>query len=103
MCIRDRSLKKPFANIADEFGISSTTVKRIFTEYVKEQEAQMIFATPRILGIDEVHLNKQMRAVFTDIEGLKVLDILPKRNKEDIIAFLMKLPNNCLLYTSRCV
>ncbi len=86
-------MKKPFANIADEFGISSTTVKRIFTEYVKEQEAQMIFATPRILGIDEVHLNKQMRAVFTDIEGLKVLDILPKRNKEDIIAFLMKLPN----------
>ena len=91
--IQEQSLKKPFANIADEFGISSTTVKRIFTEYVKEQEAQMIFATPRILGIDEIHLNKQMRAVFTDIEGLKVLDILPKRNKEDIIAFLMKLPN----------
>lgn len=91
--IQVQSLKKPFANIADEFSISPTTVKRIFTEFVKEQEAQMMFTTPRILGIDEVHLNKQMRAVFTDIEGLKVLDMLPKRNKEDVIAFLKKLPN----------
>lgn len=91
--IQEQSLKKPFANIADEFSISPTTVKRIFTEFVKEQEAQMIFTTPRILGIDEVHLNKQMRAVFTDIEKLKVLDMLPKRNKEDVIAFLKKLPD----------
>lgn len=91
--IQEQSLKKPFANIADEFSISPTTVKRIFTEFVKEQEAQMIFTTPRILGIDEVHLNKQMRTVFTDIEKLKVLDMLPKRNKEDVIAFLKKLPD----------
>lgn len=91
--IQEQSLKKPFANIADEFSISPTTVKRIFTEFVKEQERQMVFKTPKILGIDEVHLNKQMRAVFTDIEKLKVLDILPKRNKEDVIAFLKKLPD----------
>lgn len=91
--IQEQSLKRPFANIADEFSISSTTVKRIFSEYVEEKEQTMIFETPRVLGIDEVHLNKRMRAVFTDIEGLKVLDILPKRNKEDVIAFLMKLPN----------
>ena len=91
--IQSQSLKKPFAHIADEFSISPTTVKRIFTEYVEEQESQMVFKTPRILGIDEVHLNKQMRAVFTDIEGLKVLNMLPKRNKEDVIAFVDKLPD----------
>jgi transposase len=91
--IQEQSLKKPFANIAYEFSISPTTVKRIFTEFVKEQERQMVFKTPKILGIDEVHLNKQMRAVFTDIENLKVLDILPKRNKEDVITFLKKLPD----------
>jgi transposase len=91
--IKVKSLKEPFANIADEFSISPTTVKRIFTEYVAEQERYMDFKTPRVLGIDEVHLNKQMRAVFTDIDSLKVLDMLPKRNKEDIIAFLKKLPD----------
>ena len=89
--IQVQALKKPFANIADEFSISPTTVKRIFTEYVETHEKEMVFTTPRILGIDEVHLNKQMRAVFTDIEDLKVLDMLKDRNKQTIIGFLNKI------------
>lgn len=91
--IQEQSLKRPFANIADEFSISSTTVKRIFSEYVEEQEQTMIFETPRVLGIDEVHLNKRMRCVFTDIEELKILDLLPNRNKKDVIKFLSKIPD----------
>lgn len=82
------SLKQPFANIAEEYSISPTTVKRIFNEYIEQNERYMVFKAPRVLGIDEVHLNKQMRAVFTDIEGLKVLDMLKDRNKQTIIDFL---------------
>ena len=86
-----KSLKEPFANIADEFSLSPTTIKRIFNEFLEHQEINMIFKSPNILGIDEVHLNKQMRAVFTDIEGLKVLDLLKDRNKQTIINFLKKI------------
>lgn len=53
----------------------------------------MTFLTPVILGIDEAHLNKSMRAVYTDIIGRKVLDIQPSRKKSDVKAFLSKLPN----------
>jgi len=87
------SLKEPFAKIAETYAISPTTVKRLFNEYVAKQEQTMIFETPRVLGIDEVHLNKQMRAVFTDIERLKVLEMLPKRNKKDVIKFLSQIPD----------
>lgn len=47
----------------------------------------MTFLTPVILGIDEAHLNKSMRAVYTDIIGRKVLDIQPSRKKSDVKAF----------------
>lgn len=53
----------------------------------------MTFLTPVILGIDEAHLNKSMRAVYTDIIGRKVLDIQPSRKKSDVKDFLSKLPN----------
>lgn len=91
--IKLQSLRQPFSNIAEEYSISPTTVKRIFNEYVEQNERYMVFKTPRVLGIDEVHLNKQMRAVFTDIEGLKVLDMLKDRNKQTVIDFLKKIPD----------
>lgn len=92
--IKKQSLKQPFANIADEYSISPTTVKRIFNEFVEQQERLMVFKAPRVLGIDEAHLNKQMRGVFTDIEGLKVLDILKDRSKQTVIKFLKSIPDN---------
>lgn len=91
--IKYESLKHPFATIAEEYSISPTTVKRIFNEFVEQKERYMVFKAPRVLGIDEVHLNKQMRAVFTDIEDLKVLDMLKDRNKQTIIKFLKKIPD----------
>ena len=91
--IEKESLKKPFANIAEEYSVSPTTVKRIFNAYIERLEKDMTFLTPVILGIDEAHLNKNMRAVYTDIIGRKVLDIQPSRKKADVKAFLGKLPN----------
>ncbi len=90
--IKELSLKEPFAKIADDFSLSPTTVKRIFNEFVEQNNKSMIFQTPTILGIDEVHLNKQMRAVFTDIENLKILDILADRNKKTVTNFLENVP-----------
>ena len=88
--IERESLKKPFANIAEEYSISATTVKRIFESYVKEAEKDLDYSTPIILGIDEAHLNKCMRAVYTDIIGRKVLDIQPSRKKSVLHRFANK-------------
>lgn len=78
--IRKRSLSEPFKNVADEFGITITTVSSIFEEYGKELEKGRKLVAPRVLGIDENHLNHVMCGIFTDIENGTLLEIT-KDNK----------------------
>ncbi len=88
------SLKKPFLQIAEEYSVSETTVRKVFSAYVERLNNERIYKTPRVLGIDEAHLNKQMRGVFTDIDKGLILEILPKRSKQTIIDFINTLPNS---------
>lgn len=90
--IKEQSLKRPFLNIADELGMTDTTVRRIFKSYIETLDASRALKAPRVLGIDENHLSGQYRAVFTDVEKRIVLDILPKRNKKDVKRFIHNLP-----------
>lgn len=53
--IKQLSLKKPFLQLAEEFGISHQSVRRYFLEFVKEQEKDKILKAPRVIGIDEAH------------------------------------------------
>lgn len=78
------SLKKPFTQIADEYGISHTSVRRYFDEFVAEQEENRELLAPRVLGIDEAHLNKTMRGVFTDTENFKLLEITKDNTKRTV-------------------
>jgi transposase len=78
------ALKRPFTNIADEYGISHTTVRRYFEEFVVEQEEDRYLVAPRVLGIDEAHLNKTMRGVFTDTENFKLLEISIDNTKRTV-------------------
>lgn len=94
--LKELSLKEPFLQIAEEYGLSSNTVKRAFDEYVavKEQERGELIRAPKVLGLDEAHLNSQYRAVITNIEEKKIIDILPKRTKATITKYLRELPHN---------
>ncbi|WLR53576.1 ISL3 family transposase [Mesobacillus subterraneus] len=78
------ALKKPFTNIADEYGISHTSVRRYFEEYVEDMERDRYLVAPRVLGIDEAHLNKTMRGVFTDTENFKLLEITKDNTKRTV-------------------
>jgi transposase len=82
--IKKLALKKPFTNIADEYGISHTSVRRYFEEYVSLQEEDRFIIAPRVLGIDEAHLNKTMRGVFTDTENFKLLEITKDNTKKTV-------------------
>jgi len=88
--IREQSIKRPFLNIADELGTTDTTIKRIFMDYVAELDKSRILKAPEVLGIDENHLKKQYRAVFTDIKNGTILEILPNRSKEAVKKFSVK-------------
>jgi len=51
------------------------------------------FDTPRWLGIDEVHLTGQYRAVITNLEEQTVVELLPGRNLTSVRRYLSGLEN----------
>ena len=84
---------KTFKMIADEYGISQPSVKRIFDNYVVELERDHIKYSPQVLGIDEVHLHSQYCGVFVDVLGQNVIEMTEKRSKVNVCDFLSSLPD----------
>lgn len=89
--IRERSLRDTFARIADDVGVSLNTVKAIFLEHVKALEGAYKPETPEWLGIDEVHIVKQMRCVLANVKERTVVDMLPTRTKPVVYRRLLQL------------
>lgn len=85
---------KTFKNIADEYGISQPSVKRLFEDYVDELSKSYTLYSPQVLGIDEVHLHSQYCGVFVDVLGQKVIEMTENRNKVTVKKFLESLPEN---------
>lgn len=85
--------KKTFKEIAEEYGISRPSVKRVFEEYIDEMNASYKPYAPQVLGIDEVHLHKQYCGVFVDVTGQRVIEMTENRSKETVKKFLESLPN----------
>lgn len=88
--IGQQSIKRTFASVAEETGVTDTTVKAVFRDYVNELEAQIRFETPKWMGIDEIHLIRP-RCVVANIQNNTVVDILKDRNKKTVATYLFKL------------
>lgn len=88
--VREQSMKRTFTSIAADIGVSEKTVRRIFSAYADELEKTHKVYTPEWLGIDEVHLTRQMRCVMTDVHRRKPLDILKDRSKPTVVRWLRK-------------
>lgn len=89
--IKQLTLKRPFLTIGQEYGISHTSVRRYFQDYVAEQEKDRVLIAPKVLGIDEAHLNRTMRGVFTDNENNIMLEITPDNLKRTIKATIQSM------------
>jgi transposase len=89
--IRERSPLEQFSQIAREYSLSEGTVRLIFNDMVDECEHTLAYKAPRVLGIDEAHLDKKLRTVITDTENNHLLDILPHRDSPKIIKFLKSM------------
>lgn len=85
---------KTFKDIADEYGISQPSVKRLFEDYVDELSESYTLYSPQVLDIDEVHLHSQYCGVFVDVLGQKVIEMTENRNKVTVKKFLKSLPDN---------
>lgn len=85
------SMRRTFTSIADETGIDERSVRRVFHEHVDRYRQEVRFTTPKWLGIDEVHLVRQPRCILTNIEDRSVVDLLPKRSRQDVEKWLANL------------
>ena len=82
--IERESLTKPFKELEEQFTISNMTIRRIFDKHIKELEDNRVLVAPRVLGIDEAHLNYKMRGVLTDIENNRLIEITKDNSKPSI-------------------
>ena len=101
----EHSARKTFAQLAEETGVSNMTVKAVFDDYAAQLKSELRIETPRFMGIDEIHLIRKPRAVFTNIRGsghaesraapgnCLVVEMLANRDKKSVIQYLASLPD----------
>ena len=96
----EQSVKRPFAHVAEEIGVTENTVKNVFNDYINELHKTIIFETPQWMGIDEIHIIKKPRCVVANIEHNTVVNVLRDRNKKTVVDYLSKLKGRELV---KCV
>lgn len=87
-----QSLEYTYAEVAKQVGIDEKTVRTVFDSYVAGLEKEFARETPVWLGVDEIKLGR-FRAVFTNIQGRTLVDMLPDRYFTSIVRFMESLPN----------
>lgn len=91
--IESHCLKKTFADISREVGVNDKTIRHIFDDHVGNLKATVHFETPEVLGIDELNIVGQHRAMITNVQKLTLYDMLPSRTKADLIPYFKKMPD----------
>ncbi len=98
--LEKRSLRHPFTHLAEETGVSNSTIRMVFDDYADQLRDNLRVETPEVLGIDEVHLIRRSRTVITNILTCCVVEMLPDRNKTTVVRYLAGLPDKRRI---RCV
>ncbi len=88
--VESKGLVTTFTSVAEEIGVTEGTVRNIVGDYIGRLEKKFAFETPEILGIDEVHLNRKMRLVFTNIGENTIVDLVGSRKKQVVIHALYR-------------
>ena len=90
--IRKQGMERTFTSVAVELGIDEKTVRTIFNVYAEQLREQFVVETPIWLGIDEIHVIGQARAIFTNVLERTIVDLLAKRDQKTVVDYLSKMP-----------
>jgi transposase len=89
------SFARSFDEVANKIGVSSRTVKEIFSDFVCALESTREIRVPEVLGIDGVCVgrrkSKRNYCLITDLSNLRVLDLLPKSTQLELAMRLKPL------------
>lgn len=91
--IAAQALLKPNTHVAEDVGIDEKVVRQIAKESAGRLSTAHAAETraPRILGMDELFLGGQMRAIFVNVETSWPVEILPNRWAGPVTNYLMNL------------
>lgn len=91
--MRDEIVKRvlrndTFTRIAVDLCVSDKTVRRVFDEFCEANLQRLQYVAPRVLGLDEAHIDKHFRLIVTDTENNKLLDMLPNNQYQTVVKVL---------------
>jgi transposase len=89
--IEQQTIHRTFADVGRTFALDEKTIRAIGTPFLLAKVAEHRWETPRLLGIDELKLDRQMRAIFMDLAAARPLDIIHSRSKRDVALWLSRL------------
>jgi transposase len=111
------ALLDKFQMVALRNGLSVKTVREIFQDHVEGLDERFQFKTPRVLGLDGVHierpdaergkesregvaeeekrdrLSRLERGIITDIEEGQVIDVRQSCSKDEMVRAIRTIPN----------
>jgi transposase len=115
---QDSSLLDRFQMVALRTGLSSRTVRDIFLKHVRSLNETFQFKTPRVLGLDGIHIERSdderaqellncrteqekhdrrarlERGVITDIEAGQVIDVRQTCSKDEMVEAIKRIPSS---------
>lgn len=87
--IQRESFERRFQDVAELYGVSEATVRRIFQKEAKQRASAWKVAPPKILGIDEVHVGKRrFVAANLGVSPAALIDMLEDRYESTVEQFL---------------
>jgi transposase len=87
--IKTRMLERvPFTSLAEEVGINERTAREVAYDHITSLEHRIAIAAPRYLGIGDVLVAGQKRAVVTDLDARQILDLIASRRRAVISQWL---------------
>ncbi|RME58123.1 ISL3 family transposase, partial [Candidatus Parcubacteria bacterium] len=86
--VQNRCFDTTFSWLANEIGVAVNTVKNIAQDYLEDSFTRQ---TPRILGMDEVHIVNQPRCVLVNLEMHTLFDMLASRKKDRLRDYFLSL------------
>ncbi|WP_457670007.1 ISL3 family transposase [Thiolapillus sp.] len=89
--VQDRCFGTTLTWLSKEIGLAINTVKNIARDYIEYLENLTDRETPRLMGMDELHILGNGRCVLVNLEMHTMFEMLDSRTKKNLIPYFQNL------------
>lgn len=91
--IEQQCLRDTFQRVSEHLGCDEKTIRNVAGDYIEAMSVEYKPYLPEWIGLDETHLNKIFRGIITDIGNGRPVDLLPGRDKPQLIRWFSQFPD----------